>query len=326
MKRHSLMRIICILLISLFILTGCKIKSPVAVKKSQIIIAEQFGLAYAPLQIMKKEGILEKHLLGVEIGWKQVENTAAIREAMLANKVDIGFMAIPPFLIGWDKGMEWKIASGLSSMAVGLVTYKEDIRSIRDFTDKDRIALPQPGSVQHILLSMAAEREFDNSHRFDNQIVTMSHPDGMNAILGKKDITGHFTSPPYLFKELEAEGMKQILDGREAFGKDFTFIVGVTTKEFHDKKPKEYQAFVKALEESISFINDNPEKSADLLAEDYGLSKEETLKYLRAKGTEYSEIVKGLHEFADFMERNDYISKNFEEIDEILWEDVPYER
>lgn len=328
MKRHFNTKCFYILLIFLgviSILNGCASKESTS-NNAQIRIAEQYGLAYAPLQIMKNKQLMEKNLTGVKVSWKQMGNTAAIREGMISNQVDAGFMAIPPFLIGWDKGMEWKIASGLSSMPVGLVTYRKDLNSIRDFTSNDRIALPQPGSVQHILLSMASERELKDSHKLDNILVTMSHPDGMNALLTKKDITAHFTSPPYIFKELANKDFHQILSGEEAMGKSFTFIIGVTTKEFHDNNPLVYQAFVDSLHEAIEFINEKPEEAAKILAKEYNISKEEALNYITAEGTEYSSKVKGLKDFADFMERNGYIKKSFGNTKEILWEDVVYEK
>jgi len=221
--------------------------------------------------------------------------------------------------------MDWKIASALSSSPVGLVTNSENIKSIKDFTEKDRIAVPQPGSVQHILLSMAAEKEFGDSHKLDNKLVTMAHPDGMNALLSKKDVTAHFTSPPYLFEELENKAMKEILTGEEALGSEFTFIAGVTTKKFHDNNPEIYSAFVKALHESMDFITNNPKEASKILAPIYKLSEEKTLKYLTAPGTEYSKEVKGILQFAEFMKKNNYINKipNF---NDILWEDVKYEK
>lgn len=318
--------VIMIFVLSLLILSGCKNDDKTKTEEYKIRIAEQYGLAYAPLQIMKENKIIEKNLQGVEISWEQVGNTAAIREAMLANKIDAGFMAIPPFLIGFDKGMQWKIASGLSSSPIGLVTYREDIKSIKDFTTDDRIALPQPGSVQHILLSMACEKEFSDAKRLDDLLVTMKHPDGMNALLTKKDITAHFTSPPYIFKELEQEGMHKILSGKEAMGKNFTFIVGVTTNRFHDNNPLVYNAFVKSLHEAMEFIQNNPEKSAEILAIEYDLPKEEVLKYITSEGMEYDSKIKGIYEFTDFMVENDYISKHFDDINNIIWEDVQYEK
>lgn len=311
-----------LLVLLLGISTGCAKQSS---DIQSITIAEQFGLAYAPLQIMKELKLLEKNQPGTVVNWKQMGNTAAIREAMLAKEVDIGFMAIPPFLIGWDKGMEWKIAAGLSSNPVGLVTNRSDVRSIKDLKSTDRIALPQPGSVQHILLSMACEKEFGDSHKLDNLIITMAHPEGMNALMAKTDVTAHFTAPPYLSAELKSKENKLILSGTEAMDGEFTFIIGVTTKSFHDENSEGYKVFLKALEEAIAFINTNKEESVEILSNAYDISKEEVEAYLNIQGVAYGTKVQGVDKFAEFMKRNEYISKTPASKVDIMWDDVDYE-
>jgi NitT/TauT family transport system substrate-binding protein len=317
------LKYLTVLLVLILVLsTGC---SKQASDLQQITIAEQYGLAYAPLQIMKELKLLEKNHSNLQINWKQMGNTVAIREAMLANEVDIGFMAIPPFLIGWDKGMEWKIAGGLSSSPVGLVSNRSDIDTIKDFTEKDRIALPQPGSVQHILLSMACEKEFGDSHKLDNLLITMAHPEGMNALMAKTDVTAHFTAPPYLTKELESKENKLILSGEEAMGGKFTFIVGATTKSFHEEKPESYKAFLTALEEAISYMKTNKEETVKILSKAYDISEEEVVEYLNTQGVEYGTKVQGTDKFADFMKRNEYISKTPANKTDIMWDDVDYE-
>jgi len=323
--KKTLSCLLTIVLLVSFISAGCT-KQANTTQHKAVNVAEQYGLAYAPLQIAKELKLIEKNLPGVQVNWKQLGNTAAIREAMLANEVDAGFMAIPPFLIGLDKGMDWKIACGLSSSPVGLVTNKDTVKSIKDLTDKDRIALPQPGSVQHILLSMACEREFGDPKRLDNILVTLAHPDGMNALLSKQDITAHFTTPPYLTKELETADMHQVLSGRQALGDDFTFIVGVTTKRFHDGDPEAYTALTKAIDEAIQFMNSNREETLSILSEQYGMSREEVEKNLTMEGMGYSTSVKGINSFAEFMARNGYISEAPKSVDETVWEDVHYEK
>lgn len=323
-RRYASKKSIKILLTGflIFSLCLCGCKSTENAAKYKIKIAEQYGLAYAPISIMKQNKIMEKNLPGLEVSWQQLGNTAAIREAMLSNNLDVGFMAIPPFLIGWDKGMEWKIASGLSASPIGLITYRDDIQSIKDFSENDRIALPQPGSIQHILLSMACEKEFGNAQKYDDILVTMSHPDGMNTLLTQKDITAHFTSPPYIFKELENKDMHQILSGKEAMGKDFTFIVGATTQKFHDDNPEVYQVFVKSLNEAIDFIQNNPQEAAKTLSSVYDLPEEEVLNYISQ--ITYENKIRGLNEFAAFLSKNDYISKNVTNLNDVLWEDANY--
>jgi len=309
-----------IIILMIIVMTGCARK-----EEYEISIAEQYGLAYAPLQIIKERGLLEENLPGVKVNWLQLGNTAAIREAMLAGKVDIGFMAIPPFLIGRDKGMEWKIISGLSISPLGLVTYRNELKTLQDFGPEDRIALPQPGSIQHILLSMACERELKDARKLDDILVTMAHPDGMNALLSRKEITAHFTSPPYLFKELKEDDMHQILSGQEAMGKDFTFIIGVSTDKFHRNNPRSYQALVASLKQAVEFINEQPEETAVILARQYNLPVEETLKYITWPGMEYTLKVKGLAEFARFMEKQGYISNSYDSPEEVMWEEGYYE-
>ena len=305
--------IICLLFIP-FLTTCTKQKQD----QPSVTIAEQYGLAYAPLQIIKAKAIIEKKVPGIEINWIKLGNTAAIREAVLGGKVDIGFMGIPPFLIGWDKGMEWKIFTGLSEATIGLVTWKDNINSLRDLKPEDRIALPQPGSIQHILLSMAAEKYLGKSDYFDNQLVTMKHPDGMNALLSKRDISAHFTSPPYIMMELSEPGMKLILDGKEAMGGDFTFIAGMVTDKFSNTNPKILSAIKAAITESKSFIETNPDKAAAILKNNYPISETNLFSYLTDGSLVYSTEIKGLQKFLSFMKDKDYINKIPENLDEIF--------
>ncbi len=317
--KYIVFLIICLFVI--FFNIGCTEKQEI----NDISIAEQYGLAYAPIQVMKERQMLEKKLPeDTIINWVKLVNTAAIRESMIVGDVDVGFMAIPPFLIGWEKGMEWKISTGLTCSPIGLITYKEDIKTLHDLSPQDRIALPQPGSIQHILLSMAAEKMLGDAQRFDNQLISMSHPDGMQALIVKQDVSAHFTAPPYLNQELKIEGMHQILSGKEAMGKDFSFIVGASTLRFHDNNKELYDIFFTTLNEAITFINVHPQEAATLLSEIYDMSPEETLDYL--KDMEYTTTVKGIFEFSDFMVQNGYLEHSFGHVDEVLFKGVAYEK
>jgi len=285
---------------------------------TSVTIAEQYGLAYAPLQILKEKKFIEEQIPGIKVNWVRLENTAAIREAVLGGRVDIGFMGIPPFLIGWDKGMEWKIFTGLSKAQIGLVTWREDINSLADFDSRDRIALPQPGSIQHILLSMAAEKYLGKSDMFDNQLVTMKHPDGMNALLSRRDVAAHFTSPPYIMMELSEPDMKLVLDGREAMGGDFTFIAGMVTDKFSSKHPDILSAVSSAIALAGEVIRDNPEEAVTILKKEYSIPEGTLLSYLTEGGLVYSDEVEGLSKFIEFMKDEGYIERGPENIDEIL--------
>ncbi len=300
------MKKIIYLLLILFLITSA-ISCLKNDKEKKIIIAEQYGLAYAPLQIIRIEKMLEKRLPGWTVEWKKLANTAAIREAMLSENLDIGFMGLPPFLIGFDRGMKWKMFTGLCRAPIGLVTWKDKISSISGLSPKDRIALPQPGSIQHILLAMASEKIKGSASYFDNQIVTMSHPDGMNALFSKKDITAHFTSPPFIMKELKQPGFKMILSGKEAMGSEYTFIGGTVKNSFAENNKQTMEIIRSVISESIDFINNNPGKAAELLSPLYKIDKLELKNYLTWEGMVFSGQIEGMDKFISFMTKNNYL-------------------
>ncbi len=307
---HKIFKLILIITASL-ILFSCVGRK----EGKKIIIAEQYGLAYAPLQIIRSEKRLEEKLQGWTVEWKKLANTAAIREAMLSDSLDIGFMGLPPFLIGYDRGMEWKMFTGLCRAPIGLVSWKENINTLSDFTEEDRIALPQPGSIQHILLTMASEKEKGSPSFFDNRIVTMSHPDGMNALFSKNDIAAHFTSPPFIMKELKQPGFKLILSGNEAMGGEFTFIGGTVKNSFAEKHPEAVKVLRNVIGETISFIRKNPDKASEILSLQYDMDKDELKEYLTWEGMYFNQDIQGMGKFIKFMKTNNYLENDIDEKD-----------
>ena len=296
-------------------LVGCGSREE-ASQPAPLRVAEQHGLAYLPLGIMQVEGYLD----GVE--WVRTGNATVIREAMLAGRLDIGFMGIPPYLIGRDRGTGWEAFTGLSEAPLGLVTLREGYRSLADLTPTDRIALPQPGSIQHILLAMAADRTFGDPRYFDDRLVSMGHPEGYNALLARRELAAHFTAPPYLFSALQEEGATLLLHGNEAFGDRFTFIIGVGAPGWgeDDRSREQRERFLAALDRAIEAARTIQQPSSaeeaseadrllTALAQFYSLDRQTLEEQLRHPGTVYSRDIRGLEEFEVQMTRFGYLEE-----------------
>ncbi|MGM0378805.1 MAG: ABC transporter substrate-binding protein [Bacillota bacterium] len=297
-------------------LVSCSYKDTSANK--ELVIADQFGLAYAPVQIMKEKKFLEKRLKDYNIKWVKLGNASAIREAIVSEKLDVGFTGIPPFIIGYENDTPWKIITGLSQSPLGLVSSDKSIKTLKDIEKTFKIALPQPGSIQHILLSMAAKDKLNDSKHFDKQLVSMSHPNGMSALNSNSEIKLHFTSPPYLQKELEIDRNFLVISGKEAFGNEFTFIVGLGSKKLYENKD-EYKAVKMAIFESIDFINKKPKETLNILSKYYEYDKDTLKSLIYDKDMKFSKEIKGLDKFIDFMYENDMINKSYES-DKLRWE------
>lgn len=278
-------------------LCGCGQQEP-----PSIGIAEQYGIAYAPLTIMKEKGFLEQELPDVAIRWQQFGGPTAIRESMLNGDVDFGFMGVAPVLIGIDNGMEWKYAAGISSNEVAIVTSRPEIKTLADFTEEDRIAILSPGCTQHILLCMLAEQQLGDPMALDGQLVSMSHPDALQALVSGTEITAHVATPPYLQQELEA-GMSVMATGEEIMGRPFTFISCVAMTQFYEEHRELYDGFIRALERSIEYLNQNMEECVRILAPVYGISEEALLEQMTYNGTIYSSRLEGVPELSAAMQQ-----------------------
>lgn len=309
MRRFLIVLLVFILAAGMLVSSGCTGKPPTAAAP-RIRLADQFGLGYAPLTIMLEKKFLEKHLPGIQIERKKFGSGSAVREAMIAGDLDVGFMGIPPFLVGWDKGVDWKIAGALDSMPLLLLTYREEIKGIKDLGPKDKVALPGPGSNQHILLAMAAEKELGNARALDEVIVAMPHPDAATALLSRQDITCYYGAPPYQYELLHQPGIRQIGDGFTAFGEPFSYIVAVAAGKFYREQPQTYRAFCAALEESLNFIRTNPEEAAEILARVEKTVPAATYKeHLTWPGTNWDITPRGIMRYAQYMQKAGYIEK-----------------
>ncbi len=139
------------------------------------------------------------------------------------------------------------------------MTRNPNVKTVKDFTDKDKIALPAVKvSIQAVTLQMAAEKAFGEGqqNKLDHLTVSMSHPDAQTALLsGRSEITAHLGSPPFQYQELEQQGMHKVFSSYDVLGGPATFNVVWTTTKFHDENPKLYAAFVAALDEATATIN-----------------------------------------------------------------------
>lgn len=276
-----------------------------------IRIVKQPGLGYLGLVVMRARGLLEKQLPGVAVEWNELTSGPVIRDAMLAGQLDIGSGGLAPFILAVDKGLGWKIVGTLNDMPLYLNTYKPEIKSLKDFTPGDKIALPAPGSIQHITLQMAAERELGNPKALDNIIVAMAHPEARAALISKKEITAHLTSPPFQYQELKAGGIHKVLDSYQVVGGPHTFNIVWTTEKWAKANPTLMKGFYNALVEALEFINKSPLEAAKVFVESEKSkdTPETTLGYMKEPGVRFVIYPTGLMTYAQFMHKTGLIKK-----------------
>ena len=304
------------LLIALTLLLPC----PARAEVSTVRIGVQPGITYLALYVMRKERLLERRSRedGDELKteWIVSANGTVLNDAVLSGNIDIAGTGIPAFVTLWAKGrgtVDIKGIAAYGSLPGILVSRNPSVRTVRDFTAADRIAVPAPkASIQAILLAMMAEKTWGPGQhgKLDSLMIGLSHPDAMIAMLSGQgtaggEVNAHFTSPPYYQQELKAPGAHVVLTKEDIFPGPLTHGMLWTTGKFHAQNPRAMRAFRAALDDAMAFIHAEPRRAA----EDYlSLAREkvdvaEVEAIIRELDARFETTPRGIQEIATFMHR-----------------------
>ena len=248
----------------------------VARAEGQLRIAEQFGIVYLLLNVAQDQQLIEKHgkAAGVDIKveWLKLSGGSAVNDALLSGSVDIAGAGVGPLLTIWDRTYGKQNVRGVASLGnfpYYLVSNNPKVKTIADFGDKDRMAVPAVGvSVQSRVLQLASAKLWGDAqyNKLDKISIAVPHPDATAAIIsGGTEITGHFGNPPFQEQELAGNPNAHIvLKSYDVLGGPSSATVLYATEKFRKDNPKTYGAFLGALDEAAKFISANPEKAADI--------------------------------------------------------------
>ncbi|HTX54087.1 MAG TPA: ABC transporter substrate-binding protein [Candidatus Baltobacteraceae bacterium] len=308
------MRTFRLVLIAVLVLIPAVLRA----ETSELRIAKQYGLGYLQMMLMEEQKLVEKHAKAAGLGdlkvtWATFRSSDVMNDALLSGSLEFASVGGPGLATIWAKtrgtAFEVKGASGFNFLPLALVTRDPRIKSLSDYTDKDRIAVPAiKVSNQAILLQMAAAKLYGQANytKFDSIAVTMAHPDAMAALLsGAGEIGSHFASAPFLQKELERPNIRKITTSTEIVGSPIPFNIIAATSKFYTANPKTYAAFLAALQEATDLVNKDKRAAAELyirVTKDKS-TPDELLKIMNDQGNEYSLVPKGNMPMIEFMHK-----------------------
>lgn len=320
-------------LIASALLAGAAI--PASAEVSEIRIAEQYGVGFLPLMVMRGQGLIEKEaaergLPDLKVSWTKLGVASAMADALISEQVDFISGGVPTMVLLWSRTKDNLRIKGVGGMSVQtslLTTRNPNVRKLEDFTDKDRIAVVTvKTSSSAITLQMAAEKVFGegNHEKLDPLTVSRSNPDAMIALLSpQSEITAHFGPAPFYTYELQDPNIHQVLSSDEVYGGPATNTVVTATGKFKDNNPKTFDAFVAALSDAIDIINSDKEAAAKFYLAESGdkLSLEDIMDII--KDDSFYEIgPRYVYPVADFMYRTGVIPHKPADWKELFFENI----
>lgn len=244
--------------------------------EGKISIAQQFGIGYLLLDVVRDQQLIEKYGkqqgVDVQVEWASISGATAMNEALLAGALDVVSAGVPPMLTMWDrtKGKQnVKAVAALGSLPNYLLSSSPRVKTLKDLGEKDRIAVPAAGvGFQSRTLQIETAKLFgkDDFKRFDTISVSLPHPEATAALIaGGSEINTHFSSAPFYYQALDAnKAIHKVISSYDILGGSATFNVLYTTQKFHDENPKTYKAFYAALVEAAQIVKADKAKAADI--------------------------------------------------------------
>jgi NitT/TauT family transport system substrate-binding protein len=291
---------------------------PIATAQAEpmtIRMGTQFGLTYLPFAVIEHEKLIEKQakargLGDVEVKWHRSAGGNVLNDALLSGSLDFAATGFPSFLVLWARGkdkFDIKALSSYGTTPLLLLTRDPNVKSIADFSSKNRIAVPAvKSSIQAILIQMAAEKLFGKYDKLDELTISRSHPDAAAALLsGVGEIDSHFSAPPFQYQELDKQGIRVVTTSNEIFGGPLSNGVLYLTEKFHNANPKTIAAVNTALREALDLINRDKRRAIEMYLAISGdkISVDDALKTVSDQNTIFDATPRGSMKYAEFMKR-----------------------
>ena len=291
---------------------------PARAELSEVTVAQQYGVAFLPLMLMERDKLVEKHAKAAGLGdvttsWVKVAGPSVMNDGVITGAIQFIAVGAPSLITLWEKTKDSVGVKGVCAMTtypLYLNVRNPAIKSIRDFSDKDRIVVPSVKvSTQAIMLQMAAAKEFGDANyaRLDPWTVGLSHPDGLLAITNNTSgVDAHFTTSPFNEQEMKIPGIRTLTTSYEILGGPATAIVIATSTKYRDANPKTYRVFLDALKEAIETINKDKRAAAKVYleqAKDTKNSVDDILAMINAPDYAFTLTPQKVYKTAEFMNK-----------------------
>jgi aliphatic sulfonates family ABC transporter substrate-binding protein len=198
---------------------------------------------------------------GANVKTYMFDGGKSTRDAMIANRVDIGVLGVAPFIVGAAKGDIYAIAVAMYAAKTNAIVAGKDsgIKTIADLKGK-RVA-SQLGSATHAVFVEKILPKYGLSKN-DVQIVNVPHQNAIAALVGKS--VDAFAGVEPFPSVAEVEGLGYVLLDYSEFDLQPVFLA--INKPVLDSKREAVVAFMRGWLEAGRIVREEPERAVRIVA------------------------------------------------------------
>jgi NitT/TauT family transport system substrate-binding protein len=283
----------------------------------------------------REQALVQKHataagLSGLKVNFAKVAGPSVMNDGLISGSIHFAAQGARSLILLWDKTRgQIKGVSAMTTYPLYLISRNPDVKAIKDFTPKDKIAVPSIKiSTQAIMLQMAAADAFGDKDyaKLDVLTVSLSHPDAVLAFTNNTaGINAHYSFSPFYEQEIKVPGAHLVTTNYETLGGPATAVLLTASAKFRDANPKTCKAFFDALSDSIDTINKDKHSAAQLyveVANDTTNSVDDIVQIINDKDYAYTLRPQKVLKTAQFMAKIGTVKHSPMSIDDLFFPEI----
>ncbi|MCM3411901.1 aliphatic sulfonate ABC transporter substrate-binding protein [Metabacillus litoralis] len=268
MRKGLLFALISLLLVGVLAACGTGESSNTSGSGSteEVVIGYFPNIDHVPAMISREKGYYEEALgENVKVTYKTFPDGAAFMTALKTGEIHAGLVGPGPVMNNYANGADVKIIAGASSGGTVVVaSAKSGVQSVEDVSGKTFIT-PGVGCTHDVQMETFLKDLGITSARIGG---TLKHVTGNPAQYGAMFESGKVdlaAVPEPWASQLVNDGAKIIVDTDEiSYGTTLPNTVLVTSGKLIEENKELVANIVKAHEQGVNFINENPEEARDI--------------------------------------------------------------
>ncbi len=279
---------------------------------------------HTSILLLAKDDI--QSLLGRPVQWRLFPSGPAIIEGFQRGEIDMGYIGLPPVIIGISKGLKIKCIAGGHIEGTVPVSSKEmkgypewgDLKEILSQFHGKKIGVPQRGSIHDVILS---ELLYRFNLKDDIEVVNFRWADEILDAFVKGKVQSAFGTPAL------AVAIKMFGDGKILYPPSMLWPHNpsygiVVTEEILNRDKDLLKRFIELHESETNTLRRDPERAAEIISRYTGIvGREFVFETIRISPRYCAQLtddyIKSTMDFVRLMKNLGYITRDIER-DEIF--------
>ena len=249
--------------------------------------------------------------------WKLFPTGPAIMNAFKNKEIDLGYVGLPPVMIGLQNGMKLKCVAGGHIEGTVMIAKEKynsyddvgDVKSVLKQFEGKVIGTPTRGSIHDVII----RNLFENS---DVSIKNYQWADFIPDAISENEIAAGVGTPSLAtVADMQLE-TKIIVPPNKLWPYNPSY--GIVVQEDMIKEDEEFiLSFITAHEEACNMIRNQPEQAAEIAAEEMGVVDKEFVLKTYSISPRYcakipQEYIKSTMDFLPVLKKLGYLKQNLE--------------